>query len=205
MYEIRKSFLSAINSTKEIMVLYDYFEQNHFDAVDYSDLLRWVWVQSLSILDKLIHELVLFYVTDIFVNNKPIVNGFKNFAFTALQCRDLLYLDEIEREKAIRNIISNKNSYESFQEPDKICCALSYFWPENHKLQKIAGKMMKDQEYVRTKLKNIVARRNQIAHQCDMLANNFEKQNITKQEALDVVNFIENFGITICDCIEESC
>lgn len=204
MYEIRKSFLLAINSTKEIMVLYDYFEKNHFDAVDYSDLLRWIWVQSLSIIDKLVHELILLYVTDIFVNNKPIEGGLKNFAFTALQCRNLLYLDEIERESAVRNIISLKNSYESFQEPEKICCALSYFWSENHKLQKIADKMMKDKEYVKTKLKNIVARRNQIAHQCDMLANNFEKQNITKQETSDVIDFIENFGMAICDCIEES-
>ena len=204
MYEIRKSFLAEINSTKEVMVLYDYFEQNHFDVVDYSDLLRWVWVQSLSIIDKLIHELVLFYVTDIFVNNKPIEGRLKTFEFTVLQCRDLLCLGDIERENMVRNIISTKNSYESFQEPDKICSALSYFWNEKHKLQKIAEKMMKNAEYVKTKLKNIVARRNQIAHQCDMPANNFEKQEITKEETLDVVDFIEKFGEAICDCIEES-
>lgn len=203
MQKIRETFIKSINSAQEIIILYDYLERNHFDAIEYSDLLRWAWVQSLSVLDKLVHDIVLFCVTDIFINNKPIKGKFKNFTITASQCRDLLNTSATELEIAIRNIIADKNSYETFQDPDKICEALSCIWEENKKFENISLKMGLNKDYVRIKLKNIVARRNQIAHQNDMLADNFEKELINKTETLDVIEFIKSLGLSICNCIDE--
>ena len=41
-----------------IRKLYDYLDNIVKPPYDYSDLLRWQWAQSVSALDKLIHDLI---------------------------------------------------------------------------------------------------------------------------------------------------
>lgn len=204
MKDIKNNFENSILATKSIISVYDYLTNNHFDAIDCSDLLRWTWVQSLSALDRLIHDIALLYMTDLFTTNKPLFGKFKNFEFTAQQCQNLLNLDISDRENEIRKIIANKNSYETFQDPDKICEILSCIWDEKQKFNKISSKMNLQTEYVKTKLKNIVARRNQIVHQNDMPAYNFEKAALTKEQAVGVIDFIQKLGNAILKCIEEN-
>ena len=45
-------FLSMLHGTKTIMTVYDYLAQTVNAPMDYSDLLRWQWVQAVSALDK---------------------------------------------------------------------------------------------------------------------------------------------------------
>lgn len=201
---IKKEFLESINNTTNILVLHDYLEQNHFDAIDYSDILRWLWVQSLSVLDKFVHDLVLTEMVSQFLNNEEKTVKLMAFKFTADQVKNIIDAASLpERENIIRTIFSEKNSYETYQDPDKICDALSYIWIEKHKLQKISLKMGLKEYYVKTKLKNIVARRNQIAHQNDIQSYDFEKMSISKSTVKDVIAFIKDFGEAIYKCLNE--
>lgn len=205
MQNIFDSFITSLNETRELIAIYDYLEANHFDAIDYSDLLRWQWVLALSALDKLVHEIILFHITAIFINSKPQPDCLKNMKVLLNQCTDLINADEIERENIIRRIIIHNTSYEAFQAPDKIMHALAHIWEEKRKMYQISLRMNESENYIKEKLNNIVARRNQIAHQNDMLANNFEKQPINKQDTLNTINFVKQFGTAIYDCISDNC
>ncbi len=204
MENTRKTFLESIDDTSKILVLYDYLERNHFNLIDYSDLLRWLWVQSLSVLDKFIHDIALNEMVSQFLCNEEPTGKLKAFKFTADQVRNIVNTTDLsEREKIVRFIFSERNNYEAYQDPDKICDALSYIWEEKHKLQKISLKMGLTEDYVKTKLKNIVSRRNQIAHQNDMQSYNFEKMDIDKEAVKDVITFIKDFGESVYKCITE--
>lgn len=201
---IKKEFLESIDNADNMLALYDYLEQNHFDAIDYSDILRWLWVQSLSVLDKFIHDIALNEMVSQFLNKEELTGKFKAFKFTADQVRNIINTTDLsEREKIVRSIFSERNNYESYQDPDKICDALSYIWEEKHKLQRISLKMELTEDYVKTKLKNIVSRRNQIAHQNDIQSYNFEKMDIDKKDVKDVITFIKDFGESVYKCITE--
>ena len=61
--------------------------------------------------------------------------------------------------------ITITNSYKSFQYPDKIADALSYICEQADKWQYIAIKAGMDKSTCVNMLKNVVTRRNQIAHE----------------------------------------
>ncbi len=205
MEDIKNIFFKSIDNINNILALYDYLERNHFNAVDFSDILRWVWVQSLSVLDKFLHDIILKGMVIQFLDYGDMTEKLKNFKFTANQAKNLSSItDLLEREKIVRQIFSERNNCETYQDPEKICDALSYIWNENHKLKKISSKMGMTDKYVKEKLKIIVSRRNQIAHQNDIQSHNFDKTPINKDNTKDVLVFIRNLGEAIYECINET-
>lgn len=54
---------------------------------------------------------------------------------------------------------------------------------------------------VKTELKNISIRRNQIVHEGDYVASGFSRQTIEKSDADEVMNFIEQLGTAIYNLV----
>lgn len=97
----------------------------------------------------------------------------------------------------LENIVINNHKYLAFQDPDKITQALSLIWMEEHKWQKIAIEMSANEKDVKTELRNIVIRRNQIVHEGDLDIFTRELQAIEAADVVRSVLFIENLGNSI--------
>jgi hypothetical protein len=196
-------FLSMLDNTNTIMTLYEYLRKEVNAPVDYSDLLRWQWVQGVSALDKYIHDIVRIGMLEIYAGRRRSTK--KYFAFTI----DLkTHIQMSENQTAALSIFEQqillRNSYLAFQEPEKISDALAYIWNEEHKWRAIADKMGKKEPDVKTTLKNISIRRNQIAHEGDYSNILLQRQEITKTDVIDVIGFIKQIGSSIHTLIEST-
>lgn len=187
-----KVVFQALMSQKNVTsALYDYLSVNKI-PLDSSDLLRWQWVLAVSALDKYIHDIVTAGMVEQYINKRPHTPKFDTFqlsmnAITNIQSSPV---PEIE----FRNEVIRKNSYLAFQEPNKIADALSFIWDEQHKWDVISSNMATpiSSSDLKTKLKNIVVRRNQIVHEGDCLSTNIPliQQPITFFDTQDVIQFI---------------
>ena len=191
MKQAKTAFVNLINKSHITASVYDYLASNHI-PLDYSDLLRWQWILSVAALDKYIHDIVLIGMLDIFVGKKEATAKYKNFQLTMENISSIHNSETpiIEFEK----IVIHKHSYLSFQDPDKIADALSYFWNESNKWDVICSNMSDTPTVpeVKTKLKNIVIRRNQMAHEVDCISNSpLLQQGIKQADVEDVIAFIK--------------
>lgn len=189
-------FETLMQDTKNTSVLYVYLHDTVKPPYDYCDLLRWQWAQSVSALDKLIHDLIQVGMREIFLGNRLITNKFNDFSIpfsTYQQMQQNIPASVIVFEQ----YISAKNKTLSFQDPDKISDGLSYIWNEPHKWQAISAQMGKPMTSVRTELKNISIRRNQIVHEGDYAISNGVRQQIEKADVDEVIDFIEKLGEAI--------
>lgn len=85
----------------------------------------------------------------------------------------------------------------SFQDPDKISSILPLIWSETHKWQAIARVMGLTESDVKTKLKNIVIRRNQIVHESDLDLSTGDIQSISQTDVQDIIQFLKALGDAI--------
>lgn len=196
-------FLSMLQSTKSIMTLYDYCEQKINPPIDYSDLLRWQWVQAVSALDKFIHDIVRIGMLDIYSGYRQPTKKYSSFSINMDIHSQILesIMNRINDITIFERQIVTQHSHLSFQDPDKISDALSHIWLEEQKWQEIAKKMGLSDTHVKTKLKNISIRRNQIAHQGDYPSTQMQRQGITKEDIIEVIEFVETVGKSIFSCI----
>ena len=189
-------FCTLMQDTKNTCALYDYLHQVVKPPYDYNDLLRWQWAQSVSALDKLIHDIVRIGMRESFSGNRPITDKFSNFAIN-FSTYQQLQQNQLSAPLVFEQYVTAKNKTLSFQEPDKISDGLSYIWAEPHKWQAIATQMGKAENAVRTELKNISIRRNQIVHEGDYITSNTSRQSIEKADVDEVSDFIELLGTAI--------
>lgn len=193
-------FNKILDDTYNVKTLYNYLDSVVQPPFDYSDLLRWQWAQSVSALDKLIHDLVRVGMVETFIQRRNPTNKFLTFTLdtnTYFQINQ----DPSNAHVLLEQQIMLKNSFLSFQDPDKISDALSYIWDEPHKWQKISAKLGLDEKLVRTKLRNIIIRRNQIAHEGDYSHAILDRQSILDKDVEDVLDFIKSLGISIYDLV----
>ncbi|WP_295093666.1 HEPN domain-containing protein [Ruminococcus sp.] len=194
-------FNSLINQCSTTMVIYEYLESNSI-PLDSSDLLRWQYVLSVSALDKYIHDIVRYGMIEEFIGNKVETKSYKGVKI------DLSIASSIKNSTApeleFSNEILRQHSFKAFQDPDKISEALSLIWEEKHKWAVISSNMpyVISENDLKTKLKNIVIRRNQIVHEGDCLSTQppLQQQIISKNDTIDVINFIKD----IVNAIENS-
>ena len=103
----------------------------------------------------------------------------------------------IEFEKEV----IRQHSFLAFQYPDKIADALSYIWNEQNKWDVICSNMATDilSANLKTKLKNIITRRNQIVHEGDCFSANspLHQQPISILDIDDVNKFIAELANAI--------
>lgn len=195
-------FDNSLDKTATTMAIYDHLSSIHA-PMDYSDLLRWQWVEAVSALDRLIHDYVRIGMLEIFRGTRTATDKYKNepIPLSLLNSIDSS-CGSASRELAFESFIVQKLSYKSFQEPAKLVDGLSYIWLEQDKWKAIANAMGRDTQLVKTELNNIVLRRNQIVHESDCASISMGKQAITRQDAVDVVQFIRDVGNAIDSLIK---
>lgn len=173
------------------------------DAMVFDELLRWIWVQSVSALDKLVHDLVLAGMIECYRGVRTVVTKkMQEFPFPYKDISALHTLQEPDRISTLARSIVVRNSIFSFQDPGKISDALALISDKPSKWDLIANKSgCLRSEDVQKKLRNIVVRRNQIAHQGDFMPQNQARQTINKADAEDVRSFIEQIGDAIYEIV----
>lgn len=165
------------------------------------DLLRSQLVNCVSAFDKLMHDLVRIGMVHTFVNQRSPTAKYLNEAI-AIQHLPALSSNAVP-PAAVRfgEIVREKHSKLSFQDPDKVADGLSYIWDEGQKWQKISLGLGISESAARVKLKLIVTRRNAIVHEADLDPVNSQKQAITRAEATDISNYLLLLGNRICDLV----
>lgn len=213
------TFNEQIKSCKELYAIYAYLKNNLAFPQDLSDLLRAQVVYAVSALDKLLHELVKKGMIEIFNNSRPITNKFSTFGIslnTLMKIQEVTYIEmpQSAEETAIywfEQEIILKHKILSFQDPDKISEALSFIWVEEHKWQKIHSNITQPiaslpnmiEKDIKTYLKNIVMRRNQIVHESDYDISSNTKNTIDENETKNIVEFIQLVGKSIYECVQQ--
>jgi hypothetical protein len=194
-YGTFKYLISEINHSKAI---YQYLKANKFNTIDYSDLLRWQWIQAVSALDKLVHNLVLVGMCDTYLGRRASTPAFDAFRLDFSQYIQLEKMASVEEKlQYLRNLITKTNGYKSFESPDTIAMALSSIWTEQHKWKKISDELKMPEDDVRKRLNSISMRRNQIVHEGDSQGFIFERQKISKKDTDEVIMFIKKLGMVI--------
>ena len=191
MINAKRTFETIINQTKVSAGLYNYLSAQKV-PIDASDLLRWQWVLAISALDKYIHDIVRIGMIQEYQGRRTKTDKYKTFK---INMDTYAYLSSsIAPEVDFEKEIIHQHSVLAFQHPDKISDALSYIWTEQHKWEAISQKMATpiSPKDLRTKLNNIVVRRNQIVHEgdCFNLSVPFQQQTISEADVNDVITFV---------------
>ncbi len=184
-------FRELIKQTQLSDGLYSFLEDKNV-PIDASDLLRWKWVLAVSSLDKYIHDVVRIGMVQQFLNQRTITDKYRSFRIDMTKYNSLSMSPTPQID--FENEIIRQHSYLAFQTPDKIAEALAFIWSEPHKWERISQNMATpiSAKDLRTKLNNIIVRRNQIVHEGDCFSSNLplQQQLISKSDASDVVTFI---------------
>lgn len=184
-------FQSLISQTAVPKGLFHYIKDQKV-PIDASDLLRWEWVLGISALDKYIHDIVRIGMVEQFLGLRTKTNKFNNFRIDMTKYTDLR--TSLSPEIEFENEIKRQHGYLAFQHPDKLVDALSYIWSEEHKWDAISRNMPSpiSASDLKTKLNNIVIRRDQIVHEGDCFAASLplQQQPINEADTDDVISFI---------------
>ena len=182
------SLIAQVETSKGLF----WYLQGQKIPIDASDLLRWQWVLAVSALDKYIHDIVRIGMVQEFQGTRPQTDKYKAFR---IDMDSYVYLaSAVSPEIFFEDEIIHQHSHLSFQYPEKISDALSYIWTENHKWEMISQNMATpiSAKDLKTKLKNIIVRRNQIVHEGDCLITVFplQQQPMQASDVEDVITFI---------------
>lgn len=203
MLRAKQIFDNGINRVRNIDSLFVHLStQFNFNSSDISDLLRSEIVYSISSFDRLIHDLVKSGMLEAFKGQRVQTSSYRNFNITLNQFSAINNASIPPAEYIFEQTITSNHKHLSFQYPDKVTEALSLIWQENHKWQQIATKMGMNQNDVKTELKNIVIRRNQIVHEGDFDLFTGSILSISHSDTLQAVDFIDNLGNSIYDLVK---
>lgn len=195
-------FENILNDNSKTMATYDYLNDHVRPPYDYSDLLRWQWTQAVSALDKLIHDLIRVGLKQEYLGQRSRTGKFLTLAITMNTYFELQSTTEAERIIIFEKYVTEKNRSLSFQDPDKISDGLSLISDVQHKWQQVATALSDSEINVRTKLKNISIRRNQIVHEGDYPNPNADRQEILKEDVEEVNKFILDIGTAIFNLVK---
>jgi hypothetical protein len=194
-------FNEIISSSKDSIAIYDYLVEQMRVPFDCSDILRWQWAQSVSAFDKLIHDLVRLGMIEICQRKRPATSKYNSFKLSLESINSVLD-EESDITSTLEQSVFAQHGFLSFQDPSKVNDALSLFWDEQFKWQAISSYLGESEKVVRTQLKNIVIRRNQIVHEGDFSNDTYGRQVIEKQDAIYVVNFISELGTAVYNLVK---
>lgn len=159
-----EAFRTSIVRVVQLGGLHDAILSLTTKALDPSDILRSQIVLGVSALDYYIHEITVLGMVEVFNGHRPATAAFRKYRISM----DSVIASTISRgNRWFESDVRERNSFLSFQQPDKIADAIRHF--SDVKLWMEVGKIMAIQEAdVKTRLKLIVDRRNKIAHEADL-------------------------------------
>lgn len=193
-------FESLIEDTKQVQIIYEYMKKMSA-PLDIDDLLRWQWIQVVSALDKLVHDIVKIGMIEEFNGVREKTNQFNNFSIDMNDFFDM-NINPVTSVNYFEKRVNKLNGYKSFQDPKKISEALSFIWSEKHKWKEIANMLNMSEKDCVTLLNNIVIRRNQIAHEGDYIDDYSKRQDILEADVMEVKTFILKLGRAIYDLVK---
>lgn len=190
-------FKRNIAEARQLSALHNFLLNNVPLPISHDDILRAQLVYCVSAFDKLIHDLILDGVVDIYLGGK---------ASTPKYLSEVLPIDTYIRmqnatippaEYFFREAMLNKFKTISYQEPGKVADGLSYIWEESHKWVRISHLLGMSDLDAKKNLKLIATRRNAIVHEADLDPVTHIKQSIDSQIVSDNTHFLEACGDAI--------
>ncbi|MGJ5207337.1 HEPN domain-containing protein [Bradyrhizobium sp. HKCCYLR20261] len=194
-------FHNNIRQANELGALYEYLSNTVPVPEQFDDLLRSQVVNAVSAFDKLMHDLIRIGMVRIFENQRPSTGKYLSEAVAIQHLQGLAPGAVPPPPVRFEEIVREKLSKLSFQDPTKIADGLSYIWNESQKWQQIAQGLGMSDDAAKRKQRLIVTRRNAIVHEADLDPITNQKQTITRPEATDISNFLLALGNRICDLI----
>lgn len=194
-------FQRNIGQANELGVLYAHLSDTVAIPEQFDDLLRSQIVNAVSAFDKLMHDLIRIGMVRMFESQRPSTGKYLSEAIAIQHLPGLAAGAVPPPPVRFEEIVREKLSKLSFQDPMKIADGLSYIWNENQKWQQIALGLGMTDEAAKRKQKLIVTRRNAIVHEADLDPVTNNKQAITRAEAMDISNFLLMLGNRICDLV----
>lgn len=194
-------FHKNIQQANELGALYDYLTNTVPVPAQFDDLLRSQIVNAVSAFDKLMHDLIRIGMVGIFESQRPSTGKYLNEVVAIQHLPGLTAGAMPPPPVRFEEIVREKLSKLSFQDPTKIADGLSYIWNESQKWQKIALGLGMPDDDAKRRQRLIVTRRNAIVHEADLDPVTNQKQTITKPEAIDISNFLLTLGNRICDLV----
>lgn len=192
-----QEFLKSLEDSSQLCSLYSHCVEELKLPGEYSDLLRMSVTYCMSSLDKLIHDLVVFGMVEIYAGRRPPTSKYLNESISVQGHLELNSATVPPAEIVFSGIVKQKISHLSFLDPNKLVDALSLIWTETHKWQAISNAMGRDQSLVVTELRNIYKRRNSIVHEADIDPSTNGKMPIELTDAERIERFIKDLGVTI--------
>lgn len=201
MLNAKRVFQRNIRQADQLGVLYEHLRSTVAIPDQFDDLLRSQIVYAVSAFDKLVHDLIRIGMVKIFENQRPSTGKYLSET-VAIQHLPTLAAGVVPPPPVrFEEIVREKLSKLSFQDPAKIADGLSYIWNENQKWQQIALGLGMSDEDAKRKQRLIVTRRNAIVHEADLNPVTNQKQVITRAEATDISYFLLALGNRICDLV----
>ena len=201
MQNAKLAFQKNIRQANELGALYDHLSALVPIPTQFDDLLRSQIVYAVSAFDKLLHDLIRIGMVQIFQGLRPATDKYKSERIAIQHLTQLAVGSTPPPAVRFEEIVREKLSVLSFQDPNKIADGLSFIWGEEHKWKKIAFSLDMPEVDVKLKQKLIVTRRNAIVHEADLDPVSGAKQLITRAEAADASQFLLAHGLNICDLI----
>lgn len=196
-----KRFRDSFIRIKNVDALYLHLtNQLSFNETNVGDLLRSQVVYCVSAFDRFIHDITKAGMLEIFSGSRIATPSYLKFSIP-VEVYNNINTGIVSPEILFAQHIQNAHSHLSFQDAGKISAALSLFWDEQHKWQKIASKMQIPIADLKIEFSNIVIRRNQIAHESDIDLYSGDLQEINHIDSSRMVVFIEKLGESIYDLI----
>lgn len=194
-------FHKNIQQANELGVLYNQLSNMVPIPQQFDDLLRSQIVNAVSAFDKLMHDLIRIGMVRIFESRRQSTGKYLSEAIAIQHLPGLATGAVPPPPVRFEEIVREKLSKLSLQDPTKIADGLSYIWNENQKWQQIALGLGMTDEDAKRKQKLIITRRNAIVHEADLDPVTNQKQTITQSEATDISSFLLALGNRICDLV----
>lgn len=201
MLNAKQVFQKNIRQANELGELYEYLSTVVPIPEQFDDLLRSQIVYAVSAFDKLMHDLIRIGMVQIFLGTRPLTGKYQSEGISLQYLPQLIPGSTPPPEVRFEEIVREKLSALSFQDPNKIADGLSFIWNQSQKWQQIAlGLGMTDEE-ARRDQKLIATRRNAIVHEADLDPVTNTKQAVTRIEAKVTSDFLLVLGNRICDLV----
>ncbi len=191
------NFRKSLQDTGNLISLFEHCVSHLRLPGDYSDLLRMSFIYCLSALDKLLHDIIIHEMVEIYTGRRAPTLKFQAENLTLENHVSLTSATIPPAEIIFENIVRNKLGFLSFMDPAKLADGLSLIWAESHKWQTIARDMGRDEQLVKTELRNLFKRRNAIVHEADRDPGNSEKLPMEPGDAKRAQEFIRDLGESI--------
>lgn len=201
MLNAKQVFEKNIRQANELGDLHDYLSTVVAIPAQFDDLLRSQIVYAVSAFDKLMHDLIRIGMVQIFMGTRPPTGKYQSEGISIQFLPQLIPGSTPPPEVRFEEIVREKLSILSFQDPIKITDGLSFFWNESQKWQQIATDLGMSDKDAKLRQKLIATRRNAIVHEADLDPVTNTKQTVTKAEAKQASDFLLALGTRICDLV----